>query len=1017
MVLVSTQFLLVAVTTGIIAGTIGWSDATATTTARSALTDAEGQVLSIEVRMRVSDDADAQNRIATAALKEGFAPAEVEVTSSHVDDPGGGTGFVVWHVAPDVDQIRPEHLGSLSTGADRARALVASADTTGRGITHSGDLAPVAHEAATSWLAARSLSIVPLAVLAIVTVIGVVQVAGLLANARASEVHLLLARGARPRQLVLAEVAEATAVTCTGAGVGTASAWALLTALAPTFAAARSVLLGGGATALGIIVALAVTTGLQIRGMTQSGMQNTRVRTVAGGASLVLVAMAVAVSSWQLLRLGQLVVDGDDGPRADFLAAVAPAFALLGAGVVALVLFAPAIRLVELLVRNRRGSVLPLAAAQVSRRLTVQAVPIILTVLATGTATLSALFAGTAQELDRDVSRLVGGTDVRVVMAGKPRDETVPARPLSVLDVAAETSSPVWTSTTGSIGDRNVDVLVAPMGELAGVADLPRGMALPDLSPSQHGQSLLVPEGSSSLTVRLGGHLHLDPWEQEVFDLIHEFSLTEIEGEQYRGIDRPALLELAQVTSERAWKSSASAVKLEARLVVRDVATGISEVVRGGVLTLTPEVVADGEDPMSPSFIPATGELVSGFDLAPEHPVVVDAILIDVSAGDSHAGFTSRTLDINLELLADEVPLLGPATAEWTASRAIPLALAADLMAELETALPATARIVSLVYEDGESTFTSSHVETNRPHRPNVLDTTGPVWTFSGSAGPMPLRASPTEPLLPEYSTPEISAELSQSAPPRVPVALTPAAAADAELVVGDSFELGVLLWRVPATLTAIMQAVPGSSAASATMVDSVALSDHLAHRSTALPWPSELWIHTDDAAGLAGDLRGHDAVDEVRVTSPGDSTPVGSTAFTFQVAAAGSVVLALVGIAAAAATQLGSRRPEVATLRALGAPGSAQATGRAVEMLLVLVPAAVLGMASGWLAAVVLVPALARSAVPGTEALSPLLAFEAGPWMILLGAAIVCVTLIVLATTRVVASQARDRSYREEVR
>src|SRR5699024_11088324 len=129
-----------------------------------------------------------------------------------------------------------------------------------------------------------------------------------------------------------------------------------------------------------------------------------RARAATALATVVLVLGAAALSWWQLRRAGSPLVTRADGTLAtDIVAGAAPALLLAAAAVVALALLGPLTRALELATRPSRAATGHLATAQVSRHLSVYAVPVVLTVLAVGATTLAALYAGTSAQLREDL--------------------------------------------------------------------------------------------------------------------------------------------------------------------------------------------------------------------------------------------------------------------------------------------------------------------------------------------------------------------------------------------------------------------------------------------------------------------------------------------------------------------------------------------------------------------------------------------------------------------------------------
>lgn len=421
----------------------------------------------------------------------------------------GGDPFLRWSVIPNAERITPEQLAVLADGAERAKALVAEADLTGRGIVVDGSLSSTAERAARDWSVGRSFGTVPVSVLLLVAAVGLVQVSGLLAATRQREHELLAARGASRRQLIITGVGEATVVAVAGAVLGTGIAAGALGLLTGNTSQLGVVLLGGAGSLLLALLCLWVVTVRSTSALTGRPRAD-RVRAVAGAAALVIVFAAAALTTWQLQRSESL----------ELVPALSPAFLLAASAVVGLVAFGPLTRLFEAFTA-RGGTAIWLAGAQLARGLVVHAVPVTLTILATGTTTLASFYAGTAAATHRDLTALAAGAEVRVSLSSQDAAQgTIP--PSAV---------PVWFDEAARVGDTPVTALAAPLGSLAGVTRLPAGLALPQLPERPAPVAPLdLPAGADTLRFSLAGKVYLDQWQQERYERIEEFNWVSVEG-------------------------------------------------------------------------------------------------------------------------------------------------------------------------------------------------------------------------------------------------------------------------------------------------------------------------------------------------------------------------------------------------------------------------------------------------------------------------------------------------------
>ncbi len=257
-----------------------------------------------------------------------------------------------------------------------------------------------------------------------------------------------------------------------------------------------------------------------------------------------------------------------------------------------------------------------------------------------------------------------------------------------------------------------------------------------------------------------------------------------------------------------------------------------------------------------------------------------------------------------------------------------------------------------------------------------------------------------------------------------VPLAVSAPLADALGLAAGDGFELTASGSRLPVTVSAVVRVVPGELRPFAAVADLGALQAALLRSSAQLPRPEEVWVAArapgavPDVARDAAEIAGDGA--RVRTPAPaaGDVDAAAPVRATFGLTAAGTVVLALVGVAAVAVAMLRARRHEVIVLRAVGVPPQHQGTGRALELLAVGAVAVVAGAVAGAVVARLVVPGLARATLTGV-AVTPDAALRLDPWLLAGPLAVLAVGLVAVAAgvgARVVA-QARDTGYREEVR
>lgn len=1185
--LLLTLLALVTVTTGIIAGTVGYSQAAATTAARGALSSGEPTETGVQVQTRLAEDPEAQDALARETIADAFAPAPVDIGRTVVTEPrpvqldgeslegrvvllggpdlalGGqssrvaelvsvvdgswpdgvastersegalhvgaaqaweisvgdvlvvedreieviatwepvdpqdaywfgddlartgqveqdhgplvvdeavaretGAPFVRWPVRPDASEISPDDLAVLATGAADLRDAIRDADGVGvRGVSVEGDLAPTAATASTNLATARALGVVPLSVLVLVTGLAVVQLARLLTTTREGQVQLLVARGAARRQVLLTGFLETSVVAVVGTALGAAAAWGVMQLVPGGDLVGGTLLTTSLTTLLGVLLVLGAVAALQagrLSGGQAVADRSGRARAATALATLVLVLAAAGVSWWQLDRAGSPLVRREDGTlTTDLVAGAAPALLLAAAAVIAAALLGPLSRAVELATRPSRSAGGHLASAQVSRHLTVYAVPVVLTVLAVGATTMAALYAGSSAQLRDDLADVTEGAPLRADMVRPPATVEPGVVPPTPVDLATlpevDRATLVWLDENARVGDLVVPLTAADSTGLDAVANrlagdrslIPAGL---DQLRSEDGGELLltsgieVPEGIETLTVELAVDRELDPWG------IAQLQSLEENNEQFweqMAADVQDLPQEEQIDPRQRTIDELNAVaatlsepaEFEVRLLVRDTATGVANLVQGAPVTVPGLEMSYDEDDLTDITVgDASASDTVEFTLLPGRQVTIEAIEV-ARAGAQQPAFWMVMVDRNIEqqirlsIEGGGQDLLADTATTWGSRDAMTPDQAADDLAERAAALeegPFFRQVIEVHSESNWSSYTESNYVPVEP----ILDTDGATWTLTmgpPSGDPM---AGTTLTIAPgaEYVPPAVfggfgpggapsdteDGEDETAGGPRVPVALTPAAADAAGLTVGSPFELTMSGQRRPAVLSDLVPAVPGRTQPQAALVDSTALGTLLATTQASLPWPTQAWatpaVPAEDAVTALRDQP------ELRaVTGPGGVTVTDATSaarLVFWVASAGAVLLALTGIAAVAATLVSARRPEVAVLRALGMPPGAQARSRAAELAGVVLAAVLLGLAAGWLVSTLVVPELASSTTqPGRVQLPAVLRLEAGPWAALIAAGAVVLGLLSLVLARRVRSQALDHEYREEVR
>jgi hypothetical protein len=250
-----------------------------------------------------------------------------------------------------------------------------------------------------------------------------------------------------------------------------------------------------------------------------------------------------------------------------------------------------------------------------------------------------------------------------------------------------------------------------------------------------------------------------------------------------------------------------------------------------------------------------------------------------------------------------------------------------------------------------------------------------------------------------------------------------------------DTFELTLGGARLPVVAVASSGTVPGALEPYAALLDRGALAAALVREVSDPVLTSEIWLAAGPpgASAPAGavtrlaketttlaEATGASSREQPTVTTPGygstdTAVPV---RVSFWLAAAGATVLALAGVLAVAVATLRERRGEVIVLRAVGLGPVAQARARSVELIAVGGVALVVGAVAGWAVARFTAGGLAGATLTGIDAAPPArFVLETAGTGLVLAAAVAGLVLVAIGVGGRVAAQARDTTYREEVR
>ncbi|MDL9977836.1 FtsX-like permease family protein [Microbacterium sp. ASV49] len=314
---------------------------------------------------------------------------------------------VNWVVTPPVDTPAAK-VATLAIGFDRLpNALQNDAAVTSSQVTVIGDGAQTAHSMQDAMDAAASVVPLPVAILAVGTVLALILLARLLADVRAAETALLRARGASAGVLVRTAAAESAVVSIVSSAIGAAIALAILmfaygrmpspwvAVLPPVFVAIAAVVVGAAA-AFGAA-----------RSALGAAREAGRARSAVSAGLTVLVVLAAAFALWRFLT-----VSGTG--EGDAAAVLAPPLTLLAAALLGLSAFGPLARVFDSIGARAHRFDVALPARQLGRGLGFFTAPAALIVLAVAAGVLGAGYQGTWSAYNATAAIAVNGSDVRV---------------------------------------------------------------------------------------------------------------------------------------------------------------------------------------------------------------------------------------------------------------------------------------------------------------------------------------------------------------------------------------------------------------------------------------------------------------------------------------------------------------------------------------------------------------------------------------------------------------------------
>jgi hypothetical protein len=201
-----------------------------------------------------------------------------------------------------------------------------------------------------------------------------------------------------------------------------------------------------------------------------------------------------------------------------------------------------------------------------------------------------------------------------------------------------------------------------------------------------------------------------------------------------------------------------------------------------------------------------------------------------------------------------------------------------------------------------------------------------------------------------------------------VPIVISAGMAHDEGLSVGSPASMTLANGgQIPVTVVGISPVIPGTQSGEGALVDLAVIQDSALVLGLGDISAQGWWVSTTDPAAAAAQVKMRAPFGTVVETAaPSVAERVLESAGTVVwIAGAATALLALLAVTAGLLTELRARRDEVDVLRAVGIGPAVQARNRATEWGILLALGVLAGLVDGFLVCAMLVPGLARTAVP----------------------------------------------------
>jgi hypothetical protein len=325
-----------------------------------------------------------------------------------------------WRLRPDPDTVGSLELAPADVDGMEQRLRDRTSPAEPYVVTTR--LATLLEETRAEVAAARTGALVPLIQLALLSIYGLVFVAGLMRARRRREEQLLSVRGASPRASFAAGLLEALALALPAALAAPWVAAGLLHVLGSFGPLADAGLdlepqVDRLAQAFALAGGLACAAALTLPALSARGDPGVRGRRrpnllQRSGADVGLLVLAL-VTLWQLRRADPVVARSGD-VEVDLLLAIVPALGLFAGAVLAARLVPSALGLLERLAARRRGVLPALATRRLARGPAEHRTTILLLVTALALGTFAAAYARTWVGVQEDRAAVRVGADVLV---------------------------------------------------------------------------------------------------------------------------------------------------------------------------------------------------------------------------------------------------------------------------------------------------------------------------------------------------------------------------------------------------------------------------------------------------------------------------------------------------------------------------------------------------------------------------------------------------------------------------